>query len=144
LKIIYSKRTHSFISYPFRLIRYIWDWILYLIRFRKIRKYRHIPHVFFGHTRYYYEHLIFSIHIHAVFFLMLMIFVGGGIVLGFGGQVAIATLLGFFVYFIVSLKTVYRQGILKTLFKSVILFIMYVYSFIMILVFTGMFKFALS
>jgi hypothetical protein len=144
LKIIYSKRTHSFISYPFRLIRYIWDWILYLVRFRKIRKYRHVPHVFFGHTRYYYEHLIFSIHIHAVFFLMLMIFVGSGIVLGFGGQVAIATLLGFFVYFIVSLKTVYRQGILKTLFKSVILFIMYVYSFIMILVFTGMFKFALS
>jgi hypothetical protein len=144
LKIIYSKRSHSFISYPFRFIRYIWDWLLYLIRFRKIRKYRHVPHVFFGHTRYYYEHLIFSIHIHAVFFLMLIIFVGGGIVLGFGGQAAIATMLGFFVYFIVSLKTVYRQGILKTLFKSIILFIMYINSFIMILTFTGMIKFALS
>jgi Protein of unknown function (DUF3667) len=144
LKIIYSKRSHSFISYPFRFIRYIWDWILYLVRIRKNRKYRHVPHVFFGHTRYYYEHLIFSIHIHAVFFLMLMIFVGGGILFGYGGQAALITLLGFFVYFIVSLKTVYRQGILKTLFKSVILFFMYVTSFIMILTFTGIFKFALS
>jgi hypothetical protein len=103
-----------------------------------------VPHVFFGHTRYYYEHLIFSIHIHAVFFLMLMIFVGGGIILGFGGQAALATVIGFLVYFIVSLKTVYRQGILKTLFKSVILFFMYVTSFFMILTFTGIFKFALS
>jgi Protein of unknown function (DUF3667) len=144
LKIIYSKRTHSIFSYPFRLIRYLWDWVLYIIRFRKIRKYRNVPHVFFGQTRYYYEHLIFSIHIHAVFFLMLMIFVGGGILLGFGGQAALITLIGFFIYFIVSLKTVYRQGILKTLFKSVILFFMYVTTFILILTFTGIFKFALS
>ncbi len=144
LKIIYSKRTHSIISYPFRLLRYLWDWILYLVNFRKIRKYRHVPHVFFGHTRFYYEHLIFSIHIHAVFFLMLMIFVGGGILLGFGRQVALITVISFFVYFIVSLKTVYRQGVLKTLFKSVILFFMYVTSFILILTFTGIFKFALS
>jgi hypothetical protein len=144
LKIIYSKRTHSIFSYPFRLIRYLWDRVLYLVRIKKIRKYRHIPHVFLGHTRYYYEHLIFSIHIHAVFFLMLMIFVGGGILLGFGGKAALITVIGFFIYFIVSLKTVYRQGILKTLFKSFILFFMYITTFILILTFTSIFKFALS
>jgi hypothetical protein len=144
LKIIYSKRTHSIFSYPFRLILYLWDWILYLVRFRKTRKYRHVPHVFFGHTRFYYEHLIFSIHIHAVFFLMLMIFVGGGILLGFGKQAATITLIGFFVYFIISLKTVYRQGILKTLFKAVILFILYFFSFVTILSLTSAIKFALS
>ena len=144
LKIIYSKRTHSIFSYPFRLIRYLWDWFLYLVRIKKIRKYRHIPHVFFGHTRYYYEHLIFSIHIHAVFFLMLMIFVGGGILLGFGGKALLITIIGFFIYFIVSLKTVYRQGILKTLFKSFILFFMYITTFFLILTFTSVFKFALS
>ena len=144
LKIIYSKRTHSIFSYPFRLILYLWDWILYLFRFRKIRKYRHIPHVFLGHTRYYYEHLIFSIHIHAVFFLVLMIFVGGGILLGFGKQAALITLIGFFVYFIISLKTVYRQGIFKTLFKSVILFILYLISFMTVLSITSAIKFALS
>jgi Protein of unknown function (DUF3667) len=144
LKLIYSKRTHSIFSYPFRLIRYLWDWILYLVRFRKVRKYKHIPHVFFGHTRYYYEHLIFSIHIHAVFFLMLMIFVGGGILLGYGRQAAFITLIGFFVYFIVSLKTVYRQGILKTLFKSVILFFLYFISFVTVLSLTSAIKFALS
>jgi hypothetical protein len=144
LKIIYSKRTHSIFSYPFRLILYLWDWILYLVRFRKIRKYRHVPHVFFGHTRYYYEHLIFSIHIHAVFFLMLMIFVGGGILLGYGKQAATITLIGFFVYFIISLKTVYRQGVFKTLFKSVILFILYFMSFMTVLSITSAIKFALS
>ena len=144
LKIIYSKRTHSIISYPFRLIRYLFDWLLYLVRIRKTRKYRHVPHVFFGHTRYYYEHLIFSIHIHAVFFLMLMIFVGGGILLGYGRQAASITLIGFFIYFIISLKTVYRQGVFKTLFKSVILFVLYFFSFITILSLTSAIKFALS
>ena len=144
LKIIYSKRTHSIFSFPFRLLRSIWDLILYLIRFRKVRKYRRAPHVFSGHTRYYYEHLIFSIHIHAVFFLVLMIFVGGGIFFGYGRQASSITLIGFLVYFIMSLKTVYRQGILKTLFKSVILFFMYITSFLLILTFTGIFKFALS
>ena len=144
LKIIYSKRTHSIFSYPFRLIRYLWDWVLYLVRFRKIRRYRHIPHVFFGHTRFYYEHLIFSIHIHAVFFLMLMMFVGGGILLGYGRQAASITLIGFFIYFIISLKTVYRQGIVKTLFKSVILFILYFVSFVTVLSLTSAIKFALS
>ena len=34
LKIIYSKRTHSIFSYPFRLILYLFDWILYLLRIR--------------------------------------------------------------------------------------------------------------
>lgn len=144
LKIIYSKRTHSIFSYPFRLLRYLWDWILYLVRFRKARKYRHIPHVFLGHTRYYYEHLIFSIHIHAVFFLMLMIFVGGGILLGYGRQASLITMIGFFIYFIISLKVVYRQGIFKTLFKSVILFFLYFISFITVLSLTGAIKFALS
>jgi hypothetical protein len=144
LKIIYSKRTHSIISYPFRLLRYLWDWAMYLIRFRKTRKYRHVPHLMAGHTRYYYEHLIFSIHIHSVFFLMLLIFVGGGVLLGYWKIALILTMLGFFLYFIISLKTVYRQGIVKTLFKSVILFFLYVISFIFILSITGAFKFATS
>lgn len=144
LKIIYSKRTHSIISYPFRLLRYLWDWVMYLIRFRKIRRYRHIPHLMAGHTRYYYEHLIFSIHIHSVFFLMLLIFVGGGILLGYWKIALILTMLGFFLYFIISLKTVYRQGWIKTLFKSVILFNLYIISFIFILSITGAFKFATS
>jgi hypothetical protein len=144
LKIIYSKRTHSIISYPFRLLRYLWDWVMYLIRFRKVRKYRHIPHLMAGQTRYYYEHLIFSIHIHAIFFLMILIFVGGGMALGFPGSTLTITMLGFFLYFIISLKTVYRQGILKTLVKSVILFFMYSMTFMMVLTLTGVFKFALA
>ena len=98
----------------------------------------------FGQTKFYYEHLIFSIHIHAVLFLFLMIFVGGGIALGFWKYALIATLVMFIVYFIISLKTVYRQGIFKTLFKSVILFILYSISFMTILTITSAIKFALS
>ncbi|MCU0468588.1 MAG: DUF3667 domain-containing protein [Arcicella sp.] len=144
LKFIYSKRTHSIISFPFRLFRYIWDWIMYLIRFRKTRRYRHVPHLMAGHTRYYYEHLIFSIHIHSVLFLILIIFVGGGVALGYWKQAITFTMLGFFVYFIVSLKTVYRQGILKTIFKSLILFFLYFITFITVLGITGALKFAIS
>ena len=144
LKIIYSKRSHSIISYPFRLLRYLWDWLMYLIRFRKVRKYRHVPHLMAGQTRYYYEHLIFSIHIHAIFFLMILIFVGGGMALGFPGSTLTITMLGFFLYFIISLKTVYRQGILKTLVKSVILFFMYITTFFTLITLVGVFKFALA
>lgn len=144
LKIIYSKRTHSILSYPFRFLSYIWDWLSYLIKFRKIRKYKTIPYLSVGHTRYYYEHLIFSIHIHAVFFLMLIIFVGGGIALGYWMIALGGTMVGFFFYFIICLKVVYRQGILKTLFKSIILFVLYCISFITILSITGAIKFALS
>jgi hypothetical protein len=75
---------------------------------------------------------------------MLIIFVGGGILLGFWKIALVATMLGFFLYFIISLKVVYRQGILKTLFKSVILFFLYIISFMTVLTFTGAIKFALS
>jgi hypothetical protein len=115
-----------------------------IIRFRKVRKYRHVPHLMAGQTRYYYEHLIFSIHIHAIFFLMILIFVGGGMALGFPGSTLTITMLGFFLYFIISLRTVYRQGILKTLVKSVILFFMYITTFFTLITLVGFVKFALA
>lgn len=144
LKVIYSKRSHSVISYPFRLYRYLWDWLMCLIRFRKIRKYKNVPHLMAGQTRYYYEHLIFSIHIHAIFFLMILIFVGLGMALGFPSSTLTLTMLGFFLYFIISLKTVYRQGIMKTLVKSVILFFMYITTFFLLITMVGFVKFALA
>jgi Protein of unknown function (DUF3667) len=144
LKIIYSKRSHSIISYPFRLYRYVWDWVMNLIRFRKVRRYKQVPHLMAGQTRYYYEHLIFSIHIHAIFFLMILIFVGGGMALGFPGSTLTLTMLGFFLYFIISLKTVYRQGVLKTLLKSIILFFMYVATFFSLITLVGFVKFAMA
>ena len=144
LKIIYSKSSHSIIFYPIRLIVYLWDKLLFLVGFRKVRKHKRIPHLMFGQTKYYYEHLIFSIHIHAVLFLFLIIFVGGGIALGFWKYALIGTFLVFIVYSIIALKTVYRQGIFKTLFKSVILFFLYFISFMTVLTITSAIKFALS
>jgi hypothetical protein len=75
---------------------------------------------------------------------MLIIFVGGGIAVGYWKIALIGTMLGFFLYFIISLKVVYRQGILKTLFKSLILFVLYFISFLTVLSLTGAVKFALS
>jgi hypothetical protein len=144
LKIIYSKRTHSFFTYPIRLIYYLWDWILYLPNIRKIRKYKRIPRILEGHTRYYYEHLIFSIHIHSVLFLMVVIVVGGGVLLGYWNYAILITMTGFSFYFIAALKVVYRQRIFKTVFKSFILFFLYIISFLLILSITGAIKFALS
>ncbi|MEA5429580.1 DUF3667 domain-containing protein [Arcicella lustrica] len=144
LKFLYSKRSHSFFTYPFRILRYLWDYFLYLIRFRKTRRYQYVPNILEGHTRYYYEHLIFSIHIHSVLFLMIVIFVGGGVFFGYWKEALSATMLGFIIYFIVALKVVYRQRLFKTIFKSFILFFLYIISFFTILSITGAIKFALS
>lgn len=144
LKIIYSKRTHSFFTFPLRLIRYILDWILYIIRIRKIRRYRHIPRILEGHTRYYYEHLIFSIHIHSVFFLMVVFVVGSCVFIGYWKYAILITIVGFFFYFIAALKVVYRQRLFKTVFKSFILLFLYVISFSLIITITGAIKFALE
>jgi len=144
LKLIYSKSAHNIIFYPIRLIPFLWDWLLYTVGFSKVRKQKIIPHLLFGQTKFYYEHLIFSIHIHAVLFLFLTIFVGGGIALGFWKYALIVTFLAFIIYVVISLKTVYRQGILKTLFKSVILFALYSVSFFTVLIITSAIKFALS
>lgn len=144
LKIIYSKRTHSFFTFPLRFIRYLLDWIWYILRIRKIRKYRNIPRILEGHTRYYYEHLIFSIHIHSVFFLMVVFVVGSCVFIGYWKYAILITMVGFFLYFIAALKVVYRQRLFKTIFKSFILFFMYVISFISILSITGAIKFAME
>ena len=50
LKLIYSKSGHNIIFYPIRLIVYLWDWLLYMVGFRKVRKHNRIPHLMFGKT----------------------------------------------------------------------------------------------
>ncbi|WP_026994565.1 DUF3667 domain-containing protein [Flectobacillus major] len=144
LKVVYSKRMHSAFSYPFRWIRYIMDWVLYILRMRKQRKYTRIPMLVEGHTRFYYEHLIFSIHIHSVFLLMVMLIVGIGVWLGYWQMSLGIAMIGFMIYFMVSLKVVYRQGWFKTFFKSVLLLFMYSFTFILVLTITGSIKFALQ
>jgi uncharacterized BrkB/YihY/UPF0761 family membrane protein len=75
---------------------------------------------------------------------MILIFVGSGVLLGIGGVAFVVTMLGFFVYFILSLKRVYRQEFGKTLIKAFILFFLYFSSFTFVLAVTASMKFALS
>jgi hypothetical protein len=84
LKISYSKRVHSILWYPFKWISYSFRLLKYTLTggFMRQKPFPPIPKLFDGQTRFYYEHLIFSIHIHSIFMLMLMIFVGIGLLVG--------------------------------------------------------------
>ncbi|MDI9865721.1 DUF3667 domain-containing protein [Flectobacillus sp. DC10W] len=146
LKISYSKRIHSAIWYPFKWVKYLFRLLKYALTggFMRQKPFPEMPKLFEGQTRFYYEHLIFSIHIHSIFMLMLMIFIGIGIIVGHWNIALSIALIVFMIYFAMSLKVVYRQSWLKTIWKSMVLFCMYCFTFTMVLGITGAIKFALQ
>jgi lysylphosphatidylglycerol synthetase-like protein (DUF2156 family) len=146
LKISYSKRVHSILWYPFKWISYSFRLLKYTLTggFMRQKPFPPIPKLFDGQTRFYYEHLIFSIHIHSIFMLMLMIFVGIGLLVGHWNISLSVAMVVFMIYFAMSLKVVYRQSWLKTIWKSMVLFCMYCFTFTMVLGITGAIKFALQ
>lgn len=83
---------------------------------------------YFRRGRYYYEHLIFSVHIHTVLFL----FVSLALLVTYYASEATtnAVVNGIIVvcwlYFLLSLKTVYKQGWIKTTVKFLLLSFSYV------------------
>lgn len=146
LKISYSKRVHSLLWYPFKWISYSFKLLKYTLTggFMRQKPFPTLPKLFDGQTRFYYEHLIFSIHIHSIFMLMLMIFVGIGLLVGHWNIALSVAMIVFMIYFAMSLKVVYRQSWLKTIWKSMVLFCMYCFTFTMVLGITGAIKFALQ
>ena len=86
--------------------------------------------------RYYVEHLLFFVHFHAFFFLILtlqILFVRLSTIVGLPEALAILTIVvtSFYipVYLYVAMRRVYGQGRLVTLFKYAILLIAYVLGF---------------
>ncbi len=144
LKMVYSKKAHSTLSYPFRWIGFIWSMVIFVLKFFKKKPLPSIPKLEEGHTRFYYEHLIFSIHIHSIFMMMLLIIVGAGVWLNAWEMAFSLLTFGFMLYFTISLKIVYRQNWTKTIVKSVLLFFMYSFTFLLVLSITGFVKFALQ
>ena len=73
--------------------------------------------------RYYIEHLIFALHTHAFVFLSTVIIIGIGFLLAWKAPLPftplVCTLLGFtvFIQLLLSIRRVYRQNWLATLFK---------------------------
>jgi uncharacterized membrane protein len=86
------------------------------------------------YRRYYYEHLIFSIHAHTVLFLFYSLALLLTINLDFLMsetviyQILVWTTVLNFVYFLVSLKRVYRQTWLRTIGKFVLISSIYLFT----------------
>lgn len=88
--------------------------------------------------RYYVEHLLFFVHFHSFFFLVLtlqILLIRGGFALGLPEAIPILTVvaLSFYIaaYLFVSMRRVYGQGRIITFLKYVILLIAYAFGFTM-------------
>ena len=84
--------------------------------------------VYFRQRRYYVAHLIYSVHFHALAFLLLAL-VFGLLYLDIPDWGIIACILGPFIYLLLTLKRVYRNGWIKTIFKFG--FILFTYSLVL-------------
>jgi hypothetical protein len=80
--------------------------------------------VFYRKKRYYFEHLIFSIHAHTILFILLTFTLTINYFASTDSLLLPAFLLGW-VYFFISLKTVYQQSWLATVFKFFLLSFVY-------------------
>ena len=93
------------------------------------------------HNYYYIEHLIFAFHLHAFSFLVLAVLITGW---NFFPSWMILLLMGIiWIYALVAMRKVYKQSIVKTLFKFIILNISYGVLFVLFLMGTIMFTFLL-
>ncbi|MFN8357079.1 MAG: DUF3667 domain-containing protein [Spirosomataceae bacterium] len=79
--------------------------------------------IFYRLKKYYYEHLIFSVHAHTVLFMLMTI--GFSLDYFFGLETLGPILLLGLIYFYISLKNVYQQGWPKTTGKFLLLLLMY-------------------
>jgi len=80
--------------------------------------------VFYSRKRYYFEHLIFAIHAHTIFFILFAITLTIDYFAHSNLSTDYAFLIGW-IYFFLSLKTVYQQGWLKTTAKFLLLSLLY-------------------
>ncbi|QHV95149.1 DUF3667 domain-containing protein [Spirosoma endbachense] len=83
--------------------------------------------IYFRRGRYYYEHLIFSVHIHTVLFLIFSVVL---LSTYYVNPTVTTSILGWtlwvcWLYFLLSLKRVYQQSWGKTILKFLLLSVMY-------------------
>ncbi len=95
----------------------------------------------FRHHYFYIEHLIFTFHIHSFVFLVIAFMILG---LNIFPWWIIAILIGVIgIYVFVSMWKVYKQNLIKTLFKFLVLTLSYLGVFILFLIGTIIFTFLL-
>jgi hypothetical protein len=85
---------------------------------------------------YYVEHLVFTFHIHAFFFLamILMLALDGNVPKQIENILEVTFIIGVLVYIFVSMRRVFRQGFFKTLIKFFLLLVFYFIVFMIFLI----------
>lgn len=97
----------------------------------------------FYRKKFYYEHLIFSIHTHTIFFLIfsfvltVQIFISESL----GSKLWVGAFISSFIYLISSLKYNYRQTWRKTIFKFMLMSVPYFITGIILTVFAVLYGF---
>jgi hypothetical protein len=86
--------------------------------------------IYVRNRRYYVEHLVFSLHQHTSFLLMLMLLYLFSISTNWEDWLEI-TALFYFIYLVVSIKRYYQQHWMKTLLKCMILIVLYPILFVL-------------
>jgi hypothetical protein len=89
--------------------------------------------IYYRLRKYYYEHLIFSVHAHTVLFILMTI--GFSLDYFLGLDTSNWILLIGMIYFFIALRNVYRQSWVKTFAKFILLLLMYL--FVAVLFFGG-------
>ncbi|NND70257.1 MAG: DUF3667 domain-containing protein [Rhodothermales bacterium] len=90
--------------------------------------------IFLRRNWFYTEHLVFGLHSHAFAFLIFSLMaVTTGVSDGamWSDQLSLVLMLILYLYFLVAMKRVYKQGWIKTIFKSLLLGT--VYNFVMLI-----------
>lgn len=97
----------------------------------------------FYRKKYYYEHLIFSIHIHTIFFIIFSVILAVQVFISesFGEKLWGWSLLGCLIYLIASLKHNYKQSWGRTVGKFLLMSIPYLIVSITLVVLAVMFGF---
>lgn len=91
--------------------------------------------------RFYYEHFIFSVHLHTVLFLLLSVVLCLWLWAGSGAVGFLVVLAFTLVYFGLALKKVYQQSWLQTAGRFLLFLLGYVGCFSLLLLLTGAYSF---
>lgn len=96
--------------------------------------------IYFRKRKFYYEHLIFSVHVHTVFFMILTI----GLIINYYAHWDDAVGWGFllgYLYLLLAMKRTYAQGWAKTIVKFSLFTLIYGFVFAMLFMISGVLGF---
>lgn len=121
-----NQKFYKYLSFALFLLVPIFAFIMKLVYYRS--------------RKFYYEHLIASIHYHVVVFILMTIMLGAAFI-DSPTFVYLLLFLAGFVYFVISLKTVFSQSITRSTLKALIIFMSYGFlllcMILIIIIYTG-------